>query len=54
MWSLGREYAIYAELLVRKGDQSKAEVTLKKAIKILKECGADGWVKKNEKVLSAL
>jgi class 3 adenylate cyclase/tetratricopeptide (TPR) repeat protein len=54
MWSLGRDYAIYAELLVRKGDQSKAEVTLKKAIKILKECGADGWVDKYKKELSEL
>lgn len=24
MWFLGRDYAIYAELLVRKGDQSKS------------------------------
>jgi class 3 adenylate cyclase/tetratricopeptide (TPR) repeat protein len=54
MWSLGRDYAIYAELLVRKGDQSKAEVTLKKAIEIFKECGADGWVEKYEKELAAL
>jgi hypothetical protein len=51
MWFLGRDYAIYAELLVRKGDQSKAEATLKKAIKILKECGADGWVEKYVKEL---
>jgi class 3 adenylate cyclase/tetratricopeptide (TPR) repeat protein len=54
MWSLGRDYAVYAELLVRKGDQSKAEATLKKAIKILKECGADGWVEKYEKELAEL
>jgi class 3 adenylate cyclase/tetratricopeptide (TPR) repeat protein len=54
MWSLGRDYAIYSELLVRKGDQSKAEATLKKAIKIFKECGADGWVEKYEKELAAL
>jgi class 3 adenylate cyclase/tetratricopeptide (TPR) repeat protein len=54
MWSLGRDYAIYAELLVRKGDQSKAEATLKKAIQILKECGADGWVENYEKELAKL
>jgi class 3 adenylate cyclase/tetratricopeptide (TPR) repeat protein len=54
MWSLGRDHAVYAELLVRKGDQSKAEATLKKAIKILKECGADGWVEKYEKELAEL
>ena len=53
MWSLGRDYAFYAELLVRKGDQTKAEAALKKAIKIYKECGADGWVEKYEKELTA-
>ena len=53
MWSLGRDYAFYTELLGRKGDQSKAEATLKKAIKIYKECGADGWVKKYENELTA-
>jgi class 3 adenylate cyclase/tetratricopeptide (TPR) repeat protein len=52
MWSLGRDYAFYAELLGRKGDQAKAEATLKKAIKIYKECGADGWVEKYEKELT--
>jgi tetratricopeptide (TPR) repeat protein len=53
MWSLGRDYTTYAELLGRKGDRSKAEASLKKAIKIFKECGAAGWVQKYEKALTA-
>jgi len=53
MWSLGRDYAFYAELLERKGDQTKAEASLKKAIDIFKDCSADGWVEKYEKELTA-
>jgi class 3 adenylate cyclase/tetratricopeptide (TPR) repeat protein len=54
MWHLGRDYALYAELLRKKGDQSKAKENFKKAIGILEECGADGWVKKYEKQLATL
>jgi predicted ATPase len=54
MWSLGRDYAFYAELLGRKGDHTKAEAALQKAIKIYKECGADGWVEKYEKELTTI
>jgi len=54
MWDLGRDYALYAELFKRKGDQSKAKENLNKAIEILKECGADGWVEKYEKELASL
>lgn len=54
MFELGRDYALYAELLKRKGDQSKAKENLTEAIDILKECGADGWVKKAEKELALL
>jgi len=53
-WYLGRDYALYADLFKRKGDQSKAKENLNKAIEILKECGADGWVKKYEKELAAI
>jgi len=53
-WHLGRDYALYAELFKRKGDLSKAREKLGKAIEILKECGADGWVKKYEKELAVL
>jgi tetratricopeptide (TPR) repeat protein len=53
-WSLGGDYAFYAELFKRKGDQSKAKENLAKAIDILKECGADGWVKKYEEEMASL
>jgi tetratricopeptide (TPR) repeat protein len=54
MWYVGMDYALYAELFKRKGDQLKAKETLSKAIQIFKECGADGWVKKYEEELSEL
>ena len=47
-WLLARDYALYAELLKRKGDASGARESMKKAIEIYGECGADGWVKKTE------
>ena len=53
-WHLGRDFAVYAELFKRKGNQSKARENLNKAIEILKECGADGWVEKYEKELETL
>jgi class 3 adenylate cyclase/tetratricopeptide (TPR) repeat protein len=46
MFHLGNDYALYADLFKRKGDRSKAQENLGKAIGILKECGADGWVRK--------
>lgn len=54
MWYMGRDYALYAELFKRKGDQTKTKENLGKAIEIMKECGADGWVEKYEKELAAL
>jgi class 3 adenylate cyclase/tetratricopeptide (TPR) repeat protein len=54
MFNLGRDYFLYAELFKRKGDRLKAQESLNKAIEILKECGADGWVVKYEKELSSL
>jgi predicted ATPase len=53
-WHLGRDYALYADLFKRKGDQSKARENLGKAIEILNECGADGWVEKYQKELASL
>ena len=52
MFYLGQDYALYAELFKRKGDQSNARENLNKALKIFKECGADGWVEKAEKELA--
>jgi class 3 adenylate cyclase/tetratricopeptide (TPR) repeat protein len=54
MWYLAGDYALYAELLKRKGEQPKARENLSKAIEIFKECGADGWVDKYEKELASL
>jgi len=54
MFELGKDYALSAELFNRKGNQSKAKENLRKAIKIYRECGADGWVKKAELALSQL
>ncbi len=54
IWNLGRDYAHYAELFKRKGDQPKAKENLRKGIEIFKECGADEWVKKAEKELTLL
>ena len=52
-WHLGRDYALNAALHKRMGDMTKAKENLGKAIEILKECGADGWVEKYEKEKSA-
>jgi hypothetical protein len=54
MFWLGKDYALYAELFKRKGNRLKAQENLGKAIEILKECGADGWVTKAEKELGTL
>ncbi|TET15512.1 MAG: tetratricopeptide repeat protein [Dehalococcoidia bacterium] len=52
--SLGHDYALYAEMLKRKGDLSEAKQKLNKAIEIFKECGADGWVKRTQATLKAV
>jgi tetratricopeptide (TPR) repeat protein len=54
IWSFGADHALYAELFKRKGDRLKAQENMGKAIKILKECGADGWVEKYEKEMAAI
>jgi class 3 adenylate cyclase/tetratricopeptide (TPR) repeat protein len=54
MFSLGRDYAVYAELFKRKGDRDNAKEQLVRAIDIYKECGADGWVTKAEAELARL
>ncbi|MFC1885634.1 transposase family protein [Thermodesulfobacteriota bacterium] len=53
-WYLGKDYALYAELVKRKGDPLKAKEKLGKSIEILTDCGADGWVEKYEKELAEL
>jgi tetratricopeptide (TPR) repeat protein len=54
MFHLGKDYALYADLFKRKGDKLKAQENLGKAIEVLKECGADGWVEKYEKELAEI
>ena len=51
---LGKDYALYGEFFKRKGDRLKAKENLAKAIEILRECGADGWVKKHQEELAAI
>ena len=51
-FSLGKDYALYAQLFQRKGEPSKAIEQLSKAIEIMIECGANGWVEKYEKELA--
>jgi hypothetical protein len=41
-------------LFKRKGDRLKAPENLARAIEILKDCGADGWVRKYEKELASI
>ena len=54
MFHLGQNYALYAELFKQKGDHSNAQEKLNKAIEILRECGADGWVRKYEEELASV
>jgi class 3 adenylate cyclase/tetratricopeptide (TPR) repeat protein len=53
-WHLAKDYVLYADLFKRNDDLQKAKEKLAKAIEILKECGADGWVEKYQKELLAL
>jgi tetratricopeptide (TPR) repeat protein len=52
-WYLAKDYALYAELFKRKGEQSKAKEYLSKALEIFKACGADGWVEKAEEEMAS-
>ena len=53
-WHLASDYALHGELVKRKGDLVKAKESLSKAVRIFKECGADGWVKKYEEEMASL
>ena len=54
MMYLGWDYALYAELLKRKGDLTGTKEKLNKAIEIYRECGAEGWLKKAQEDLAAI
>ncbi|MDY7032999.1 MAG: hypothetical protein SVY10_13960 [Thermodesulfobacteriota bacterium] len=47
-------YTLYAEFFKRKGELPQARQNLNKAMEILQECGADGWVEKAEEELLRL
>jgi class 3 adenylate cyclase/tetratricopeptide (TPR) repeat protein len=51
MIHLGQDYATYAAILKRQSHKTQAREYLGEAIKIFKDCGADGWVGKYEKEL---
>ena len=53
-WLLGQDHRVYAEFFKRKGNSLQARENLGKALDILRECGADGWVKKYEEELTRL
>jgi tetratricopeptide (TPR) repeat protein len=53
-FSLGQAHRSYAELFRREGDRVKAREHLDKAIEIIRQCGADGWVAKYEQEMAAL
>ena len=54
IWQLARDYSLYADLFRLMSDNRNASKNLNKAIELLRECGADGWVKKSEDKLSQL
>jgi tetratricopeptide (TPR) repeat protein len=51
---LGLDYALYGEFFSFQKDRAKAQLNLGKAIEILKECGADGFVRKYEEEMANL
>jgi hypothetical protein len=51
---LGQDHALYSELFFQKENLSQACEQMTKAITVMKECGADGWVEKYEKGLVEL
>jgi tetratricopeptide (TPR) repeat protein len=53
-FSLGLDHSLYAEFFRRQGDRSKAQGNFGRAVDVLRECGADGWVEKCERELAAL
>jgi len=53
-WDLARDYALYAEFFVKKGDPAQSKENLGKAIELMRGCNADGWVKRYEETLAKL
>jgi tetratricopeptide (TPR) repeat protein len=51
-WQLANDHAFYAEWYKKKGNIHGAKEQLTKAIEIFRECSANGWVERMEKVLA--
>jgi class 3 adenylate cyclase/tetratricopeptide (TPR) repeat protein len=48
-WFLAGDHVALADLFEQNGDEREAQETLRTAIGIFKECGADGWVSRTER-----
>ncbi|MBU0545203.1 MAG: AAA family ATPase [Proteobacteria bacterium] len=53
-WHLATDHACYADWFKKKGDMPGAKEQLTKASDIFRECGADGWVTRTERELTAI
>jgi len=53
-WNLARDHKLYADFFKKKGDIPKAKEQITKAVDLFRECGADGWVTRTEKVLAEI
>ena len=51
---LGQDLALYSEFYKKQNDLPQAREQMKKAIGIMKECGAEGWMERYEKELAKL
>jgi hypothetical protein len=49
---LAQDYAAYARFLGKEDSAQMAKENMTKAIQIMKDCGADGWVVRYEKELT--
>ena len=54
IFNLGLNHALYGKYFKRQGNRTKAQEQFGKAVEVLRECGADGWMEKYEKELAAL
>ena len=51
---LAQDYALYSDFFKRQNNLLQAREQMNKAVEIMKECNADGWVEKYEKELATL
>jgi tetratricopeptide (TPR) repeat protein len=54
MFELAKSNALYADWFKKKGDIYRAKEQLTTTIGLFRECGADGWVTREEKALAEL